>query len=97
MKTRPITLITSTRAPFLASTMRRAAARACPRIVERAQQRGARSMKTSASRWSQEWLPSVTTSAPASMSSSIDRLGDAEAAGGVLAVDDDADRASSRA
>ena len=46
-------------------------------------------MNTSASRWSQEWLPPVTTSAPASTILLVDRLGDAEAAGGVLAVDGD--------
>ena len=47
-------------------------------------------MKTSASRWSQEWLPSVMASAPGVQDLVADRLGDAEAAGGVLAVDDDA-------
>ena len=47
-------------------------------------------MKTSASRWSKAWLPSVTASAPAEQDLVADRLGDAEAAGRVLAVDDDA-------
>ena len=47
-------------------------------------------MKTSASRWSKAWLPSVTASAPASRIVVADRLGDAEAAGRVLAVDHDA-------
>ena len=46
-------------------------------------------MKTSASRWSKAWLPSVTASAPAADHFVADRLGEAEAAGGVLAVDDD--------
>ena len=62
---RPMRLTTRTRAPFRVSTM------AAPRpgvpggkFAGRTS-RGWRSMKTSASRWSQEWLPSVTASAPA--------------------------------
>ena len=49
--------------------------------------RGCRSMNTSVSRWSQAWLPSVMASAPAARGFVADALGDAEAAGGVLAVD----------
>ena len=45
-------------------------------------------MKTSASCWSQTWFPVVTASAPASMRSLHNRLGKAEAACRVLAVDD---------
>ena len=69
MKTRPMALMTSARLPFLVSTS------AAPRpgvpfgkFAGRIS-RGARSMNTSASRWSQEWLPSVTASAPTSMNS----------------------------
>ena len=69
MKTRPMTLTTSTRAPFLASIS--AAPRPgvpCGKLIGRSSF-GARSMNTSASRWSQEWLPPVITSAPASTNS----------------------------
>src|SRR4051812_2167512 len=65
MYSRPMRLTTRTRPPFRVSTM------AAPRpgvpggkFAGRTS-RGWRSMKTSASRWSQEWLPSVTASAPA--------------------------------
>jgi hypothetical protein len=45
-------------------------------------------MKPTVSRWSQTWLPVLTTSTPAA-ELVADLLGDAETGGGVLAVDDD--------
>ncbi len=49
--------------------------------------RCSRSMKTSASRWSQAWLPRVTQSAPGIEEFVADRFRDADGAGGILAVD----------
>jgi len=66
-------LIMSTRAPFFHGGERGAAPRHAGRIVEGADQfRPPARLKTSASRWSQAWLPSVIASAPASQKLIVD-------------------------
>ena len=90
MKTRPITLITSTRAPFARLDQRHAAPRRAGRIVERTDQ-----PRRALDEHQRLALVPRMIAAGDDVGAGVDhlvvdRLGDAEAAGRVLAVDDDA-------
>ena len=89
MKMRPMALITSTRAPFLRLDQGRAAARRAGRIVDRTDE----PRRPLDEHQRLLLVPGVIAERDRVGAGIdellIDRLGDAEAAGGVLAVDDD--------
>ena len=89
MKTRPMTLTTSTRAPLRGLDQRHAAARRAGRIIDRAEQ-----PRRALDEHQRLALVPGMIAAGDRVGAGIDqlvvdRLGDAEAAGRVLAVDDD--------
>ena len=89
MKMRPMALTTSTRAPFLASISGGAAARRAGRIVDRPDQ-ARRALDEDQRLLLVPGMIAERDGVGAGVEQfAIDRLGDAEAAGGVLAVDDD--------
>ena len=89
MKMRPMALITSTCAPFLVSIMRGAAAGRAGRIVDRADQ-PRRALDEDQRLLLVPGVIAERDRVGAGVEQLlVDRLGDAEAAGGVLAVDDD--------